>query len=102
MGRERLFAYGTLNDAAKQTELFGRRIQGTPDVLDAYAASEIVEDGETYRAAVPQEGASIEGFVLELGEGDLKAADAWEGDAYRRQTLQLRSGVSAWVYVKNA
>lgn len=100
MGPERLFAYGTLNEDAKQEELFGRRIVGAPDILDGYATTEIVEDGTTYRAAVPMEGGAIEGFALAITEKDLKAADAWEGAAYERVELSLRSGLTAWVYVK--
>jgi gamma-glutamylcyclotransferase (GGCT)/AIG2-like uncharacterized protein YtfP len=100
MGHERLFAYGTLNDPAKQTELFGARFVGAADALDGYATIDISDDGEKFLAAVPQEDASIEGYVFDLSEEDLKAADVWEGDAYHRKILKLRSGASAWVYVK--
>ncbi len=95
-----IFAYGTLHDPVKQQELFGRVIAGTSDSLDNYATTEIVEDGETYLAAVSKDGGVINGFVFEVAPADLEAADAWEGGQYRRVQLPLQSGVTAWVYVK--
>lgn len=95
-----LFAYGTLNDPAKQAELFGARLVGTADVLEGYATVDLAQGSENYLAAAPQEGAAIKGFVLELSEDDLKKADDWEGEAYARKKLKLRSGAEAWVYLK--
>ncbi|MEY4722580.1 MAG: hypothetical protein RLZZ324_93 [Candidatus Parcubacteria bacterium] len=96
----KLFAYGTLNDPSVQERLFGRVITGAADTLDGYHTDSVTTDGETYLAAVPRAGASIEGRVLDFTFGDLAAADAYEGEEYDRVTVRLRSGVEAWTYVK--
>lgn len=95
-----IFAYGTLNDPAKQEELFGHSIIGVPDILEDYTTIEIIEDGVEYLAAVPAEGVTIKGSVLQISDEALESADAWEGDSYQRKLLTLRSGVTAWVYLK--
>jgi len=37
--------------------------------------------------------------VFQITETDLAAADAYEGDLYRRIIVRLASGTEAWVYV---
>jgi gamma-glutamylcyclotransferase (GGCT)/AIG2-like uncharacterized protein YtfP len=96
----KLFVYGTLNNPAKQQELFGRVIGGTADALSGYATETIVDGGAAYHAAVRHDGAEIQGRVLEVTTADLASADAWEGDSYNREQLRLKSGVIAWVYLK--
>ncbi|KKW68592.1 hypothetical protein AAV94_04305 [Lampropedia cohaerens] len=104
-----LFTYGTLQRADIQQHLFGRRLQGQPDVLEGYALAHVdIADeacaitGQTcypiLRYLGPQ-AQPIAGVVYTLSEAELLRADAYEGPAYRRVYLPLQSGRKAWVYV---
>jgi len=43
----------------------------------------------------------IEGMVLSITQDELQHADNYETDDYKRTSVMLRSGKSAWVYIKN-
>ncbi len=107
---ERLFSYGTLQDAGVQLDVFGRRLSTAPDALVGYRLRMIrIAD----RAFVEQSGSEIhrtlertgdesgrvEGHVLRLTAAELATADAYEPDGYLRQRVTLASGVRAWLYV---
>lgn len=103
-----LFSYGTLQDPAVQTAHFGRRLAGTVDGLAGFVLSQVAlpdpeaEGGASvYPVLIPDPAAreAIPGVVLEMTEDDLPAADAYEGEEYRRVVVSLTSGLKAWVYI---
>ncbi len=97
---EKLFVYGTLQNPVIQYKVLGHTFEGRPDILDNYVRSDIELEGSVYPIAVPLEGDYIEGSVLELNEEELKRADIYETDAYRRIKVTVRSGEEVWVYSK--
>jgi hypothetical protein len=106
-----LFAYGTLQIESVQLAQFGCRLAGTPDAILGYRRETIEIDdpetvalsGERFHAIVVATGVEddeVEGTLLWLTAAQLAAADAYEVDAYRRVEVPLRSGGTAWAYVK--
>jgi gamma-glutamylcyclotransferase (GGCT)/AIG2-like uncharacterized protein YtfP len=106
-----LFSYGTLRQENVQMASFGRLLAGSPDVLQGYACVMIeITDPDV----VATSGAGLHPIVVETGhpadevrgtlllitETELAAADAYEVSAYKRIQVVLKSGRSAWVYVK--
>jgi gamma-glutamylcyclotransferase (GGCT)/AIG2-like uncharacterized protein YtfP len=106
-----LFAYGTLQDPAIQTAVFGRALaQGASDRLSGFRLSHIpvddlqvtAETGLThYPILIPttDEAPPVPGRLYPLTPADLTAADAYEGEAYRRVRVTTEAGAEAWVYV---
>ena len=45
--------------------------------------------------------AHVDGMVFAISAAELAAADGYEVDDYRRISVPLRSGATAWVYVFN-
>lgn len=45
------------------------------------------------------EGNGIEGMILQLSEDELRLADSYEPNTYKRIKVMLQSGQEAWVYV---
>jgi gamma-glutamylcyclotransferase (GGCT)/AIG2-like uncharacterized protein YtfP len=43
---------------------------------------------------------TVEGSVFEVTDAELAAADAYEVSDYKRVAARLRSGETAWVYVR--
>jgi len=110
---ENLFSYGTLQKETVQIELFGRLLNGAKDVLEGYKISsiEITDEaflakgeGKIQKILIPSKDDAdvIEGTVFEISEAELRLADAYEPDNYRRVKVTLRTGKQAWVYIANA
>ncbi|WP_323119620.1 gamma-glutamylcyclotransferase family protein [Burkholderia alba] len=106
----RLFSYGTLQDTAVQLANFGRALNGTPDAMLGYTQSWVAitdpavlaASGKTHHPIVrpgPDPAEEIPGMVFELTADELAAADRYEVSDYRRVSVQLKSGRTAWVYV---
>ena len=106
---EYLFSYGTLQKENVQQALFGRTLQGTPDVLSGYKVSEVEITDEAFLATGEQSrqrtvtpssnpNDSIQGTVLELTPEELQAADRYEPAIYKRIQVTLASGRQAWIY----
>lgn len=106
-----LFSYGTLQLASVQQAHFGRLLDGRADALPGYARTlvEITDpdvlaaSGERFHPIVaPSDNPddAVEGRVFEITPAELAAADAYEVDDYVRVQVTLRSGASAWVYVR--
>jgi gamma-glutamylcyclotransferase (GGCT)/AIG2-like uncharacterized protein YtfP len=105
-----LFSYGTLQYRNIQMAHFGRELTGRADALTGYRrgkvaikdAEVVASSGEThYENVLPSSDPedAVLGMVYEITEGELAAADKYEGDAdYERVMVTLRSGVRAWVY----
>lgn len=106
---ERLFSYGTLQQESVQLANFGRRLNGQADVLTGWRLSTVqiidpevlVQSGlSVHKILVPGKlSDEIDGVVFEITSEELKAADGYETEAYRRVKLRLRSGIETWVYV---
>lgn len=108
---ERLFSYGTLQEAAVQLSIFGRELVGEPDTLtkhrvimsatsdDAFAAK---TGARSHRNLEATEVTSdlVEGTMFAVTQDELKRADSYEPGDYGRVQVTLRSGMTAWVYLK--
>ena len=111
-GTEKLFSYGTLREASVQRKLFGRLVAGVPDAVMGYRLAKvtiadpdaIATSGMAVHLIIDPTGNPedfVEGQVLSLTPDELRIADAYEDDAYRRVRAPLRSGNgSAWIYVR--
>lgn len=105
-----LFSYGTLQNPAVQLANFGRRLEGTPDVLTGFSIGEIeisdpeviAESGLTHHLILhPTDDPAdvVPGVVFRITEQELAAADRYEAEDYRRVLVPLTSGLEAWVYI---
>ncbi|MBT9187318.1 gamma-glutamylcyclotransferase family protein [Zobellia russellii] len=96
-----LFTYGTLQDPYIQQRVFGRSLKGGPDVLNGFRISPEKIMGR-YLVAEETKGAEdrIEGVVYELEQNELTKADQYEGAAYKKKKVGLKSGKTAWVYIR--
>ena len=97
--RETLFVYGTLHDPRVQKILLGRTLASRPDVLPRYRRN--LELFPPYPVAMPDESASINGWVLKVTAKELEKLDHYEGENYVRVRVTLASGSDAWVYRGN-
>jgi gamma-glutamylcyclotransferase (GGCT)/AIG2-like uncharacterized protein YtfP len=95
---EHLFVYGTLKDPAVQQAVFGRVVEGTPDMLDGYHKGEITLGSNVYAIIRPDSESHVEGLALEVMPQELALIDRYEGSDYRRVQVTLKSGQRAWVY----
>ena len=96
-----LFSYGTLQLPEVQMQLFGRLLEGSADELVGFRHVPIDLDGEGQYSIVRfdgRPGSRVAGTALELSEGELAAADAYEPPPYKRISTVLVSGKQAWVY----
>ena len=106
---ERLFSYGTLQQESVQLANFGRRLKGQADTVTGWKLSTVeITDPEVvtesglavHTIMVPGKSSDeVPGVVFEITPEELKAADGYETDAYKRVKLKLRSGLETWVYV---
>ncbi|CAN7276702.1 MULTISPECIES: gamma-glutamylcyclotransferase family protein [unclassified Pseudomonas] len=106
-----LFSYGTLQDRAVQLSTFGRELKGRLDSLPGYKQNlvEITDpavlaaSGKSHHPIVQESGDlsdEIAGTVFEITAQELVAADEYEVADYKRVSVPLKSGISAWVYVR--
>lgn len=109
-GMPLLFSYGTLRDPAVQRANFGRELTGRDDRIVGFRLDrlEITDphvlelSGQTHHPILVRTGDpadSVPGAVLDLTDDDLRHADEYEVDDYRRVEAPLASGETAWVYV---
>lgn len=105
--QEYLFSYGTLQSEKVQLDLFGRPLNGSPDILKGYRTTSIIindprftEKNSSHQLiAVPAgEQDQIKGTVLEMTMEELLSADAYEPVQYKRIKVKLQSGKEAWIY----
>lgn len=105
-----LFSYGTLQHADVQLDTFGRLVEAEDDVLPGYTVDYAeIEDhrvvdisGQTVHPIVRPTGSArdkVVGKALRVSEAELEAADEYEVSLYRRASVVLASGRTAWVYV---
>ncbi len=107
---EKLFSYGTLRYEHVQLTNFGRKLKGSQDALPGFALSMIeIKDpeviatsGEKFHPMITHTGNPsdrIEGMVFHISREELEQADRYEVADYKRISVQLTSGVTAWVYI---
>jgi hypothetical protein len=105
-----LFSYGTLQNPDVQLDTFGRHLSAEDDVLPGYTVDYAdIEDtrvvdlsGLSVHPIVRETGSPLDkvvGKVLWVSEDELDASDEYEVALYRRVSVVLASGRSAWVYV---
>jgi gamma-glutamylcyclotransferase (GGCT)/AIG2-like uncharacterized protein YtfP len=109
---EFLFSYGTLQSEAVQLATLGRKVEGRPDALTGYCMVMIeitdhdfvATSGTAYHRNLQFTGDAsdvVEGTVLSLTSQQLELSDSYEPAGYELIQVQLRSGLTAWVYVNN-
>jgi hypothetical protein len=107
---ELLFSYGTLQQPEVQRATFGRQVPGHRDAIIGYELDWITitdphviatSGSERHPMLRPTDRADacVDGMAFALSEAELAAAAEYEVDAYRRISVPLRSGATAWVYV---
>ena len=95
-----LFVYGTLLDHGVQEMVFSRK----PEMLEAEISGFVKRENQVagrypdldYTA---EPGDVVKGQVLVLNKHELPLVDHYEGRAYQRVEVVLKTGVKAWVYV---
>ncbi len=106
---ERLFSYGTLQMEKVQKEVFGRLLCGKKDVLLGYVITKIKI---TNKDVIEKSGTNIhpillftskktdeiKGTVFDLSLEELKLADAYEVEEYKRAKGEFKSGNTSWIY----
>lgn len=106
-----LFSYGTLQQENVQLETFGRILQGEKDALLGYKLDYIeIFDEEVLRKSgqqfhpilSPSEDPNdrVEGVLLVLTDDELKEADAYEVDSYKRVKVSFLSGKEGFIYIE--
>ncbi|MDO4696681.1 MAG: gamma-glutamylcyclotransferase family protein [Neisseria sp.] len=106
---QKLFSYGTLQQANVQLATFGRLLDGMPDELPGYRLGEIAisdsrvvaASGKTHHPILIKTGCPddrVAGMVYLLSDEELAAADAYEVDDYVRVAAVFASGETAWIY----
>jgi hypothetical protein len=106
-----LFSYGTLRQENVQMASFGRLLAGNLDALPGFASvmieitdpGVVAASGAKFHPMVVETGNpadEVQGTLLLITEAELAAADAYEVSDYKRIQVLLKSGKSAWVYVK--
>jgi gamma-glutamylcyclotransferase (GGCT)/AIG2-like uncharacterized protein YtfP len=107
-----LFSYGTLQHPDVQLDTFGRLLESEDDILPGYTVDYVeIEDhrvvdlsGLSVHPVVRPTGDArdkVLGKALRVTEDELEASDEYEVSLYRRASVVLASGRSAWVYVGN-
>jgi gamma-glutamylcyclotransferase (GGCT)/AIG2-like uncharacterized protein YtfP len=105
-----LFSYGTLQHAEVQLDTFGRLQEGRDDALPGYRVDHAEIDdarvvslsGAAVHPIIRETGDPLDkvvGKVLWVSDEELDAADEYEVALYRRVSVTLASGLTAWVYV---
>jgi hypothetical protein len=105
-----LFSYGTLQFPEVQLDTFGRLLEGEDDILPGYTVDYTVigskriirVSGTSEHAIVRPTGNPLDkvvGRVFSVSEDELEAADEYEVSLYRRISVALASGHTAWAYV---
>jgi len=105
-----LFTYGTLQHPEVQLDTFGRLLATEDDVLPGYTVdyaeiddTRVVDlSGHTVHPIVRATGSALDkvvGKAMWVTEDELEASDEYEVALYRRASVVLASGRTAWVYV---
>jgi hypothetical protein len=93
-----------------QLSTFGRKLNGSPDILKGYKLSQlqitdphvIATSGEAIHSiliATRDITDEVQGWVFDVTSKELGLADQYEVADYKRISVKLVSGLFAWVYV---
>ena len=104
-----LFSYGTLQLEKVQLETFGRLLSGRKDTLSGYRLDmltitdkSVIEKSDNNQhpilVATGNPADQVEGTVFELTATEIAKADVYEVADYERISINLDSGITAWVY----
>jgi len=107
----KLFSYGTLQLEKVQLESYGRKLKGSPDVLEKYKIEQLeIKDQEVveksrqkyHPIAIKTNNPNfyIKGIIFEISEAELSKTDQYEVKDYTRILETFQSGTKAWVYVQ--
>lgn len=107
---EKLFSYGTLRYEGVQFSTFGRKLNGSPDILNGYKLSQlqindphvVATSGEAVHPILIATGNmtdEVNGIVFDVTSKELALADQYEVADYKRVNVKLLSGLCAWVYI---
>ncbi len=107
---ERLFSYGTLQLDSVQLATFGRLLDGAADGLPRFAHATLPIRDPAVRLSLGQSHYAIarftgnpsdvvQGMVFAVTASELRSADAYEVEPYRRVAVTLLSGTRAWTYI---
>ncbi|WP_421807121.1 gamma-glutamylcyclotransferase family protein [Flagellimonas sp.] len=110
--KELLFSYGTLQLKKVQLESFGRELNGAEDALKGYKLEQLEITNKAvldksqqnfHPIAVPTQDPNdqIIGTLYEISKEELKQADLYEVNDYKRVKATFHSGKQGWVYVKS-
>lgn len=94
-----------------QLSTFGRKLNGSHDILIGYRLSQIqinnpnviATSGESMHPILIHTGNiadEVSGTVFNITPAELRLADKYEVADYKRVCVKLLSGSSAWVYVR--
>lgn len=107
---EKLFSYGTLSQENVQISSFGRLLHGVSDKISGYRLDKVeITDIEVISKSgknvhdimfyTGDENDTIDGIIYDITKEELKIADNYEVDDYKRQKITTISGVETWVYI---
>ncbi|MEU9807235.1 gamma-glutamylcyclotransferase family protein [Mycobacterium sp. NPDC050853] len=107
---ELLFSYGTLQQPEVQRATFGQELEGQGDAIvgfdldyvtitDPHVIATSGNDRHPILRPSATAAAEVPGTVFSITPAQLASADEYEVDDYRRISVPLRSGATAWVYV---
>ncbi|MBI2148299.1 gamma-glutamylcyclotransferase, partial [Candidatus Woesearchaeota archaeon] len=97
---EKLFLYGSLMDPKVEYYITGEIVEGYKDILIGYRKNNILIENKFYPIAVKYINGEIEGKIININKRKIKLIDKYEGRNYKRKKVVLKSGISAWVYVR--
>jgi len=110
--KELLFSYGTLRLKKVQLESFGRKLNGTKEILTGYKLEQLEITNKAvlnksqlnfHPIAVPTQDPNdqIIGTLYEISKEELKQADLYEVNDYKRVKATFHSDKQGWVCVKS-
>jgi gamma-glutamylcyclotransferase (GGCT)/AIG2-like uncharacterized protein YtfP len=108
---ELLFSYGTLQLEKVQIESFGRKLKGRQASLSGYKLEQVSitdplvlsrSEKAQHPIAVPGKPGIdfIQGTLFEVTKEELLQADEYEVSDYKRVSVHLPSGETAWIYIR--
>ncbi|RUQ21772.1 GDSL-type esterase/lipase family protein [Kocuria sp. HSID16901] len=105
---QKLFSYGTLQNPAVQSSLWGGTVPTSPANLPGFSVQQLtitdpdvvkLSGSKQHPSLVRSIGESVDGVVLELDDEQLAAADRYEVADYARREVLLADGTHCWAYV---
>ena len=107
---EALFSYGTLQQQTVQLDTFGRELIGEADTLAGFTIGEVEitdaavlkSSGQRFHPILRYSGNlsdRVSGTIFLVTHDELKQADSYEVEDYKRVLLTFVSGKQAWCYI---